>query len=245
MDGNDSENDGYGPGTPVWSHLYSGLDLARMEMDFMDAKTRKSYEGFGELIVKQRLAFAHHPALADWDRFYEELLGDVWMRFTAELELGRQGIERAAEALDRFRQLRSVFTDYTPSEKSAGYLREAVNTFLFGFDAACIALCGATVEQVLKDVLVDSGEYTAARLAREQPTGLSVLKALERMQRVQELREPAERVLRQRNHVMHRSLWDARIIRNVAAVCLEDLGRVLSSLDAGGDGHIRSDPSPT
>jgi hypothetical protein len=66
-----------------------------------------------------------------------------------------------------------------------------VQTFLFGFDAACIAFCGATLEQILKEALIRSKEYAERQLRQERLTGLGLLmKANEKKLIIESYEEP-------------------------------------------------------
>jgi hypothetical protein len=159
-----TEDERYGPETEVWNHLHSGLDLADMELDALEAESRREVELFGKALVKVRQQFVlptHSDRIID---LFDDLLKDAWYRHAANLEFGREAVNRATDALGRFLELRLVLTDYKLPYRSGSYLREAIDTFVFGFDAACIAFCGATLEQVLKDLIVANGIYTDARL---------------------------------------------------------------------------------
>lgn len=226
------ESEDYGPEFEVWNHLSSGLDLARMELDALDKQTRQSVEGLAKIIIQNRSSFSHPPALKEWIAFFDGLLDDPWFRFAAELELADAGVDRASGALRRYLELRPVFSEYQVGSKATLYLREVVDTFLFGFDAACIALCGAALEQVLRELAVEFGEYSEARLNRERPTGHTLLEVGKRSGCISSSAfDAAKRVLEQRNYVMHRSLWEERIIKSMAVQSITDLGKVLTLLD--------------
>jgi hypothetical protein len=218
------DEEAYGPEFEVWNHLYGGLDIAEMEFAALDEETRNTVEGFGKMIVQLRSSFSHPPELSEWVGFFDRLLDDAWFRFSAEIELGREGVKR-------FLELRPVFTNYRVGEKAGGYLRQVVDTFLFGFDAACIALCGAALEQVLRELVIAAGIYTEGRINREKPSGHTLLEAAKREGKITGVYDAAKRVLDQRNHVMHRSLWEERIIKGLALQSITDLGRVLAALE--------------
>lgn len=220
----------YGPQFEVWNHLGSGLDLAEMELDRLEPESKKAIETFAEQIVSLRKSFALRPTVASWVKLLDQLLEDDWFRFAAEIKLAGEGVERASVALKRFMDLRPVFTDYRIGEKGAAYLREVISTFLFGFDAACIALSGAALEQVLREIVIEAGLYTEARLNRERPSGQTLLEEVKRAGRIGDAYEAAKRVFEQRNRVMHRHLWEDRIIQSIALETVKDLGRVLSAV---------------
>jgi hypothetical protein len=226
------DEEAYGPEYRVWNHLYSGLDLATMELNTLEEESRKRIEKLGKLIAQTRSSVSQPLEEGAWIELFDELLKDPWVRYGAELALANEGVDRAAGAIQRFVDLRPVLTTYQLGVKATSYLQQVTSAFLFEFDAAAIALAGAALEQVLRDVAIESGSYTEARLRREQPTGQTLLENAKREGKISSTYDAAKRVLERRNHVMHRSMWEDRIIKRLALESISDLGLVLSSLPA-------------
>jgi hypothetical protein len=225
----DEDVEEYGPKSEVWSHLSSGVELATMELDVLDTESRKAVEAFGRHFVRMRKSFALPTGDQTIVELFDLLFRDAWYRHAAEIELAWEGIDRASHALHRFQELQPVFTGFRLGEKAASYLREVVDTFLFGFDAACIALCGATLEQVLRELVVREGIYTERRLRADQPSGITLLKEIERAGLIQDS-AVAERTLKARNRVMHQHMWEKKIIRSMALASIQDLGTIMVQL---------------
>jgi hypothetical protein len=219
-----------GPDVEVWNHLYSGLDLATMELDALDEVSRKAVEKAGATIHAARKQFLLTRDQEMWASLFNVMLRHPWYRFAAELEFGYECVGRASDALSRFVALEPVSSDIQLGEKATRYLREAIDTYVFGFDAAAIAFCGAVVEQVLKDVVVARGIYTLPRLRRERPSGLALLENAKRDKLIKASYDAAKRALDQRNHVMHKDIWDDRISQSVARGSIADLCSVLAEL---------------
>ena len=107
---------------------------------------------------------------------------------------------------------------------------------MFGFDAACIAFCGATLEQVLKEALIRSGECNEKQLRQDRPTALGLLKKAEEKKLITDSYEAARKVFEDRNLIMHQHIGnkDALLkhaIENIAALgsTLQELGRVMTA----------------
>lgn len=219
-----------GPEVEVWNHLYSGLDLATMELDVLSPDDRRLVQTLGKQIADARTRITLPTEGQDWSQLYESLLGNPWVRHATEIEIGYAGLDRLTGALERFLWLEPALTSYAIPERAARYFSEVVETYLFGFHAGCIAMCGAALEQVLRELVVSEGIYTPGRLRREQPTGLTLLLEAKRKTLVHSSFDSADRVLRHRNKVMHREIFDDRIIKNISLQCIGDLGHVLVEL---------------
>lgn len=107
---------------------------------------------------------------------------------------------------------------------------------MFGFDAACIAFCGATLEQVLKEALIRSGECNERQLRQDRTSPLGLLKKAEEKKLITDSYEAARKVLDGRNLIMHQDIGNEdavlkRAIENIAALgsTLQELGRVLTA----------------
>lgn len=224
------------PRFEVWNHLHSGLDLARMEFEELGEKEKRALERFADLVFARRSKLAGLPEDQEVYELEARLLEDPWFKHAVDLRFAEEAVGRATGALHRYLELRPILTRLQLSERSQTYLAEAVQTFLFGFDAACIAFCGATLEQVLKEALIRSGEYSERQLRQERPTGHTLLKKAEEKKLVGDSYEAAKKVLDERNRVMHQDMRNQDVIQhlaleNIAALgsTLQELGRVLTA----------------
>lgn len=225
------EEESYLPSREVWSLLYSGLDQADAEMQRLPKRYRADLAATGRIVHMARSQFRVPPNVVE---FFESVVGeteDEWVRFFIDYNFAKEAVERGAEGVERFHEVVPPARSVTLSERSQRYLEEAVGTYLFGFDGPCIAFCGAALEQVLKERLVEAGEVSEEQLRRDRLSGGELLEFALRTGLLQE-REAASRLLHERNRVMHRHLWDRRILRQMALKSLEDLRAVLEGLEA-------------
>lgn len=229
----DTDAEGDGPEFEVWNHLESGIDMAAMELRTLDPQSRSMAEKLAKAIVAARGTLSHQP-----DSIHEtilsldaELLSDPWIRHAAEIEIAHIAIWRARTALERYLSLRPVIAAQPIPPRAQRYVTELINTFAFGFDAACIALGRAVVEQLLKDSLVARGEYTEARLKRERPTAGALLVAARRAGILARSSAAAEGLVKKGDTVLHQFLYDERVseqqARDTVAQLLEVLAEVL------------------
>jgi hypothetical protein len=226
------------PDTPprfeVWNHLHSGLDLARMEFDDLGKREKEALDNFAEVVFARRAALTAPPEDQEVHELEGRLLEHPWFKHAADIRFAEEAVWRGTGALSRYLELRPILTRLQLSQRSQTYLGEAVQTFLFHFDAACIAFCEATLEQVLKEALVRSGVYTDRQLRRDQPTGMSLLIKAKGL--LTDSYDLAKNLIEERNRVMHRDMGDQqalhdRALGSIAALgaTLQQLGRVLGT----------------
>jgi len=159
---------------------------------------------------------------------FDELLKDPWVRHAAEIEVAKDGIERASNSLSRFVKLRHILTNYKLGQESTSYLREVIDTYLLGFDAASIALCGAMMEQILREIIASKGLMSQGELRNSRPTGLSLLETINRKKQISRSGYAAAKcIMAQRNIVMHRHLGRHETLQDLALELIGDLGSVL------------------
>lgn len=182
---------------------------------------------FGEHILSQRtnLTAAPDDTSIEWS---QHALEHPWLKFAADLAFAEEAVGRATEALDRYLLLQPILTRYRLSEMASNYLQEAGRTFLFSFDAACVAFCSAALERALQDALVGAGAITRPELRRVRPTAFSLLA---RARQAKLLGNASERaasdLIAKRNTVMHRYFSG---LKDEALKALEHLGVVLQEL---------------
>lgn len=218
-----------GPEWDLWLHLESGLDQADNELSVLTDESRASLEWLAEAIVLGRDQLAMRPKsveakllLAD-----EILLSDKWVRFAVELIIARRGIARAEKALKRFTRINPVRTLRALPLRAEGYVRESIETYAFGFDAACIALVCSSFEQLMKDELVRRGAFTEPQLRRERLTAEGLLAKARQASIITSSAGAAERLVKKRNNVMHEHLYDNKVIEQQAFDSLTELLSVI------------------
>lgn len=243
-----------GPDFEVWNHLESGWQMAYDDIRFkLDPNLLEFYQTLARLIVhlKSQLRFdSHDPVVlrlladskmplqdGDHDALLRGLLKchadgtDKWLTHLVHLEIASQGIDRARAALVRFDLIAARLGGaQTIPERSLGYLREVVDAFLFGFDAATIALARSTLEQLAKEVLVRIGAVTQPQLDRERPDLESLVARLRQAGALTHAADAANRLRERGNTILHKHLYDDRIRQQVALDSIGDLAEVLAEL---------------
>jgi hypothetical protein len=227
-----NEPDEDGPEFQVWNHLWAGIDMATNELRALDDASRAQVEKLGKAIADARSDLVQRPNSfsARVLSVEEYLLANPWIRHAAEIEIAATGIVRAEKALDRFAKVRPAITRRALPPRAAGYVAEVINTFIFGFDAACIALCRATLEQVLKDELVRRGAFTEPQLKREKPTAGTLLSNAFRIGLLQSSRRSAGKLVEKGDTIMHNFVYDERVSEQQALDSVAQLIEVLTEI---------------
>ena len=243
-----------GPDFDVWNHLESGWQMAHDDMALkLPPEMLALFKNLAKVIVGAQstpLVSTTDPAVAkqlssmfptsevDQSVILARLLGwfatrkDPWLTHAVELELGSQGIGRATIALKRFQLLAPRLGRQPIPDRALPYVREAMSSFLFGFDAATVALCRATLEQVAKEVALRIGVYTEGELRRLKysPTLETFLEKLKQANALDRSYESARRVKRQGDDVMHKHMFDEKVRQQAALDSIVCLADVLSEL---------------
>lgn len=242
------------PDFEVWNHLESGWQMAVDDVRFkLSPEMLAFYQALAKLIVSAksqlrvdltrpelRAQLEALPIPSPDVNFAAFLTGmmkwyatgtDKWLTHLVHLELASQGIWRANTALERFDQVAAQLGGAQPTpEKSLPYLREVVDSFLFGFDAATIALARGTLEQVAREVLLRIGAMTEGQMRRERPDLDSLLARLRQSGALTQAADAATRLRDRGNTVLHQHMYDARIREQMALASIGDLGQVLREL---------------
>ena len=218
------------PEFDVWLHLSGGLDYARDELRALHPLTRAVAEAIAKHVVGTREKLVAPPQSEDFLALADGLLQDPWFKHAADIELAEIALGRAIEALKRYTELKPILTRYELPDRAQPYVRELTGTFIFGFDAPAIAFAGAALEQILKDVLVQIGEYTEARMRRERPTGERLLATAKSRGVVRESEADAKHLFEQRNRTLHRHVWEEKIIKSVALDCISRFATVVQEI---------------
>jgi hypothetical protein len=211
-----------GPEVDVWNHVQTGIDLADEELSALPEDLRQLTERLGEALIEIRSQVVADDGdeLLDLD---DRLMLEPWVRYAADLQVASEGVRRATMALDRYLEIRPSRAARALPERARAHVREALHTFMFGFDPACIALCRAALEQVLKDLLVAKGIYTEPQLKREKPTAGALLEKAKQATLLADTYDAAKRVVDRGDTLMHRHVYDQKILKQIASDCVRDL----------------------
>ena len=220
------------PEVDVWNHIQTGLDLADEELGALPDGLRALTEQLGRTIVEIRSRAVIEDPEHDYLDVDERLLAEPWVRYAADLRVATDGIRRATDALARYLDLKPEGASRALPDDALRYVREAVHTYIFGFDAACIALCRAALEQMLKVALVTKGELTKPQLKREWKTAGTLLAHAKRVGLLGDHSRAAERVVKSGDTLMHSHFYDEKILRQVACDSVRDLTESLAALAA-------------
>jgi len=214
----------YPPDFEVWNHLESGLQSAYDELNVLDTKMRELTIHIGKQLVENSGVILLSQDKAGWAEHGNSLLEhDTWIRHAADCVVAQEGISRSTQALDRYRRLQPVVRESQLPPHIIDYIKEASHSYLFGFDVACIALCRATLEQVLREVLIRKGTYTEPQLRRERPTAGTLLANAKREALLSTAYGAAKRVVERGDTVLHRGLYERLTLPVLAADSINDL----------------------
>jgi len=141
----------FDPQSEVWNHLEGGLQQARDELRALDPEVRVAVEHLAEALASTRGLLILPESKAKLLSVEGALLTKYpWIRHATDIEIAEEGVTRANEALERYVALKPAIAARALPQSAVDYLKEAAASYLFGFDAACIALCRATLERLLK-----------------------------------------------------------------------------------------------
>lgn len=220
-----------GPEWDVWYHLASGLDEATSEFRVFGEKDQAMLDLLGEAVFHVRSRLTTRVASRAPETL-AQIYGEEWVRHAIDLRIAEEAIDRAREGFDRYAEIEPAVITRPLGDRSARYLRQAAMSYVFGFDGPCIAFCGAALEQLLKEHLVEAGCVSEKEIQRRKLSGGEALDQARREGLISSTSMQASRILHERNRVMHRHLWDERIIRQMALQSLKDLTEVLGELDS-------------
>jgi hypothetical protein len=212
-----------GPEQTVWSHIQMGLDLANDEFERLPESLRALTQKLGIAVVNVRLHLLHDRSDEDLLEIGERVMEEQWVRYATEYHLAGEAIQRANQAFDRYITVRPVTVGRQLPEEARSYVREAIRTFMFGFDPACIALCRAALEQVIKDALVARGTFTPAQLRVERPTAGRMLELAKRAGLLQSAYVAAKQVIDRGDTLMHGHVSEPELLRDMARDSIRDL----------------------
>jgi hypothetical protein len=219
-----------GPEVDVWNHIHTGLDLAEEEFLDLPEHLRELTKGLGQALFGMRTRFVVERGEAHFLDLDKRLLSEPWIQYAADYYVAGEGVRRAAEALERYLELRPSLAPKSLEGKALRYATEVVHTYVFGFDPACIALCRATLEQVLKEAVVARNIYTAAQLRREKPGAGALLENAKRASCIPSTYAAAKRVIERGDTLMHSHIFEDKVLRKMAADSILDLTVAVAEL---------------
>jgi hypothetical protein len=241
-----------GPEFEVWNHMESGLQMARDDLaNSLPGDDRRLYEALAQQFVGLRFGVVvtpedvpdspflreNYPQIKPdvLERFVRQLPNDpkTWdpfLRHAVEIEIAERSIDRMYNALDRYTRLAGVLVRRSIPERVRPYLREVSETYLFGFDPACIALACSSFEQVAKVALVAVGATTDARLKREKPNAEGLRHLLHAEGLIRDSDPHVQRLINKRNTVLHRGMFDEKVLPQLSLDSIAELAAVCSEL---------------
>jgi hypothetical protein len=249
----DSDDAAEGLDSEVWNHLESGWQMAYDDLaKHLAPEMLAFFRSLAGIVVgakahlrvdlsraefRDNLArLAPEVSPADHGALVRGLLQwyaagkDPWLTHAVHLEIADEGIGRAVGALERFDRITSQLGSQPIPDRALPYLREVTSSFLFGFDAATIALTRATLEQVARTVLVRIGAATEAQLKREKPDLEGLLRRLRQASVLDTAWDAANRIRTRGNTALHDHLYEERIRMQTALDSIVDLNTVLREL---------------
>lgn len=231
-----------GPEFQVWNHLWSGVEMASFELEVLSAEDRRVVDFVAKRLVDVRLqlTLARGSPESHFLDLFEAKINDPWIRHAAEIEIAGSGIARAEMALTRFLKIRPVIVSRPIPERAVKYLDEVVKTLIFGFDAACIALCRATLEQLLQEVLIIRGIYTGPQIKRERPTAGTLMTKAVTSGILGDSQDSARSLVKRGDTVMHSFIYDEKISEQQSLDSISKLLNVVATVFNSGDEATRA-----
>ena len=90
------------PRSEVWTYLYSGLDLARMEFADLGENERQALDQFAELVLGRLSKLAGSPEDKECYDAEAKRLEDPWFKHAVDLIFAEAAIDRAMGVLKRY-----------------------------------------------------------------------------------------------------------------------------------------------
>jgi hypothetical protein len=126
-----------------------------------------------------------------------------WIRYAVEFILMEESVDRLKDFADRYANLRATLVDRPIPDPIDDTLKELVRLYLWGFDAPAIAMACIGFERVAKQTLIALGRVTEAQLRRERRSAEELRKDLKNSGLIGAGSEDVERLIRQRNDLLH------------------------------------------
>ncbi len=219
-------------GGSVWGYLDDAVDNARGELlEDLDPERQKIVDALADVLIRSHEQLSARKSAKLSFREVKKAASHPWVSITLDLRFASDATVRVRGWRKRFDLLDPAEVTKMASPQVREYTAEATWTFLYGFDAPCIALCRATLEQILKEVLVTGGEYTGPRLRRERPDLGTLIESVRRLRRLGKTwTDSATGIAERGNTALHRHLFEKKIRPQQAAKSLTDLVGVVAAL---------------
>jgi hypothetical protein len=248
------EDEGLGaPEFEVWNHLESGWQMAHDDMArTVGSGAMEFWEALASAVISLRLGLLlpggalpvsdqlkkffvrwtpeTHQKLLKILAEHPEVISNPFLRHAIDLEVAGMSIGCANAGFRRIALLAPTLINQQIPDKAGAYLREVVHTFLMGFDPACIALCRGCFEQLCRACLLKGKCLTQGELRKPQ-TALGLLNHLKRAKLISHSADAAERLARRGNEIMHKGLYEEKILPQLSLASINDLVAVGIELD--------------
>ncbi len=233
------------PDEPVWNHMESGAQMARDDLaNQLGENDFRFYMALSDQVLALRINVLVSEPTTEIPSFLTDSLpqlspelwrsvikqlpqsADKWspyLRYAVEIQVAEKALGRMYPALDRFSRLQPLLVAGTIPPRVLPYLRELVDSYLFGFDVSCIALSCACLEQVGKHALVATGKMTERQLDKEKLTAEGVVSRLSQHDLISSSLDAAKRLVERRNRVLHRSVFEDAVLPTLALDSIAEL----------------------
>ncbi len=231
---------------PVWGYLDDGVIRAQEEFDKFVAAMEEDSQRLLRMMVT--ILFKAHKTLSTPEshkRTWKTLMSLQGEPLVAEVVAQGLDLQFAKDARDRLmawrqrlRLLKPATVRRMANDRVRSYTAEATRAFLYGFDAACIAMCRATLEQIVKEVYVREGLATWDDVHKSTVTLRDRIRTVftfpslrHKTPAVQAtVTTAANKIADDGNLILHRYLFEQRISKRKAADALHNLAVVVSGI---------------
>ena len=251
-EGQDDRDD---PEDEVMGHMEAGLQMARDDFHRATGGDDDEYwETLAIHFLKTRLGVLVNPpdppsaaflAKWDWPGFTGEMFGrrvaeipqdpkkqPRFLRYAIEIGIAELGVSRTYVAWRRYSKLEARLVNRVIPEKARRYVEELSNTYLFGLDAACIALACSCFEQVAKAALHATGNGKGAAGVEVDGLAADGLRLrLYALNLIDKGNAAARNLIRNRNKVLHRELPNEKVIAQQSLDSIEEFLVICSELE--------------
>lgn len=210
------------PTYEVWNHLEGGLQQAREELHALDPREEVLLGIIGDFLLSARSQLSLPASSAETVRRLVPVLDHPWVKFAADLRLAEDVLERGTGGFHRFRSLVAILVGQPLPASSLPYLREASQTFVYGFFASSIVFSAASLERVLEQLLA------AESLKTDGPGAGHVLKAVRVHKLLKRSLKGAEDLVAVRNRLVHDRLPTDDELSDIALTSIRTLTEVFA-----------------
>ncbi|MBU2496354.1 MAG: DUF4145 domain-containing protein [Desulfobacterales bacterium] len=171
------------------------------------------------------------PEFAPVKDLVELIRSDIagWM-FTDEF-LAIESLCDLLPRVERFMELREVFTDQSPPRKAREHLIEAIQCYVQGFYQACVIICRSVVEHMLGEELRNLG-WNIYQLPGDENEGL-IMRIINNAQREDIITETLRKLAHSIRDCGNKALHKHKVFsRSEAFKCLSNTQKILRHIYA-------------